>query len=69
MARSVEHNGGCYIVPAFSGLYAPRWDQDARGVIVGLTSFVTKAHLARAVLEATAWQTWEVVEAIRTISA
>ncbi|KQV76087.1 glycerol kinase [Aeromicrobium sp. Root344] len=65
LARSVDHNGGCYIVPAFSGLYAPRWDQDARGVIVGLTSFVTKAHLARAVLEATAWQTWEVVEAIR----
>ncbi|AWB91797.1 glycerol kinase [Aeromicrobium chenweiae] len=64
LARSVDHNGGCYIVPAFSGLYAPRWDQDARGVIVGLTSFVTKAHLARAVLEATAWQTWEVVEAI-----
>ena len=65
LARSVDDNGGCYIVPAFSGLYAPRWDQDARGVIVGLTSFVTKAHLARAVLEATAWQTWEVVEAIR----
>ncbi|MEJ7633183.1 glycerol kinase GlpK [Aeromicrobium sp.] len=65
LASSVDHNGGCYIVPAFSGLYAPRWDQDARGVIVGLTSFVTKAHLARAALEATAWQTWEVVEAIR----
>ncbi|MDO9380716.1 MAG: glycerol kinase GlpK [Nocardioidaceae bacterium] len=65
LARSVDDNGGCYIVPAFSGLYAPRWKQDARGVIVGLTSYVGRGHLARAVLEATGWQTYEVVEAIR----
>ncbi|HEU0288868.1 MAG TPA: FGGY-family carbohydrate kinase, partial [Nocardioidaceae bacterium] len=57
-------NGGCYIVPAFSGLYAPRWHPDARGVVVGLTSYVTKGHLARAVLEATGWQTREVVDAM-----
>jgi glycerol kinase len=65
LARSVDDNGGCYIVPAFSGLFAPRWDPDARGTIVGLTSYIRKGHIARAALEATAWQTWEVVEAIR----
>ncbi len=65
LARTVEDSGGCTIVPAFSGLYAPRWSQEARGVIVGLTSYVGRGHLARAVLEATAWQTWEVVEAVR----
>lgn len=65
LARTVDDNGGCYIVPAFSGLYSPRWDHDARGTIVGLTSYITRGHLARAALEATAWQTWEVVEAIR----
>jgi glycerol kinase len=65
LARTVDDNGGCYIVPAFSGLFAPRWDPDARGTIVGLTSYIRKGHLARAALEATAWQTWEVVEAIR----
>ncbi|UYM04225.1 glycerol kinase GlpK [Solicola gregarius] len=65
LARTVDDNGGCYIVPAFSGLFAPRWRPDARGVIVGLTSYVEKGHLARAVLEATGWQTWEVVEAIK----
>ncbi len=64
LARRVEDNGGCYVVPAFGGLLAPRWEPDARGVVVGLTSYVTKAHLARAVLEATAWQTVEVVEAM-----
>jgi glycerol kinase len=64
LARTVEDNGGCYFVPAFSGLFAPHWRSDARGIIVGLTSYVTKAHLARAVLEATAWQTREVVEAM-----
>jgi glycerol kinase len=64
LARSVDDNGGCYFVPAFSGLFAPYWQSDARGVIVGLTSYVTKAHLARAVLEATAWQTREVVDAM-----
>jgi glycerol kinase len=64
LARTVEDNGGCYFVPAFSGLFAPHWRSDARGVIAGLTSYITKGHLARAVLEATAWQTREVVEAM-----
>ncbi|WP_030340506.1 glycerol kinase GlpK [Streptomyces sp. NRRL S-1022] len=69
LARTVEDNGGCYIVPAFSGLFAPRWRSDARGVIVGLTSYITKGHLARAVLEATGWQTREVVDAMNADSA
>jgi glycerol kinase len=64
LARSVEDNGGAYFVPAFSGLYAPHWKSDARGVIAGLTRFVTKGHLARAVLEATAYQTVDVVRAM-----
>src|SRR6185503_6824877 len=64
LARSVDDNGGCYFVPAFSGLFAPHWRSDARGVIVGLTGYVTKGHIARAVLEATAWQTCEVLEAM-----
>lgn len=64
LARQVESTGGCYIVPAFAGLFAPHWRPEARGVIVGLTSYVKKAHLARAVLEATAWQTAEVVDAM-----
>jgi glycerol kinase len=64
LARTVEDSGGCYFVPAFSGLFAPHWRSDARGVIAGLTGYITKAHLARAVLEATAWQTREVVEAM-----
>ncbi|MEU9095611.1 glycerol kinase GlpK [Streptomyces sp. NPDC087901] len=64
LAASVEDNGGAYIVPAFSGLFAPYWRSDARGVITGLTGYVTKAHLARAVLEATSWQTREVVDAM-----
>lgn len=64
LARTVEDNGGCYIVPAFSGLYAPHWRTDARGVIVGLTSYVRRGHLARAVLEATGWQTRDVVDAM-----
>lgn len=68
LARTVADNGGCYIVPAFSGLYAPYWRSEARGVIVGLTSYITKGHLARAVLEATAWQTLEVVEAMNADS-
>jgi glycerol kinase len=63
LARTVEDNGGCYFVPAFSGLFAPHWRSDARGVVAGLTGYITKGHLARAVLEATAWQTREVVEA------
>ncbi|WP_310728940.1 glycerol kinase GlpK [Streptomyces sp. N2A] len=64
LAASVPDNGGAYIVPAFSGLFAPYWRSDARGVITGLTGYVTKAHLARAVLEATSWQTREVVDAM-----
>ncbi len=64
LAASVEDSGGCYFVPAFSGLFAPYWRSDARGVIAGLTGYITKAHLARAVLEATCWQVREVVEAM-----
>jgi len=64
LARSVPDNGGAYFVPAFSGLYAPHWNDRARGVIAGLTRFVTRGHLARAVLEATAFQTWEVLQAM-----
>ncbi|KRV50242.1 glycerol kinase [Wenjunlia vitaminophila] len=64
LARTVEDNGGAYFVPAFSGLFAPHWRSDARGVIAGLTRYVTRAHLARAVLEATAWQTREIVDAM-----
>jgi glycerol kinase len=64
LARSVPDSGGAVIVPAFSGLFAPHWRSDARGVIAGLTGFVTKAHLARAALEATAWQVREVVDAM-----
>ncbi|AEW97516.1 MULTISPECIES: glycerol kinase GlpK [Streptomycetaceae] len=64
LASSVEDNGGAYFVPAFSGLFAPYWRSDARGVIAGLTRYVTKAHIARAVLEATAWQTREIVDAM-----
>src|SRR6266571_452839 len=64
LARSVEDNGGIYFVPAFSGLYAPYWKHNARGVIAGLTRYTNKGHLARAVLEATAFQTREVVEAM-----
>jgi glycerol kinase len=64
LARTVKDNGGVYFVPAFSGLYAPYWMDSARGVIAGLTRFAGKGHLARAVLEATAFQTREVVEAM-----
>jgi glycerol kinase len=64
LARSVPDNGGCYLVPAFSGLFAPHWRADARGVLVGLTGFVNRGHLARAALEATGWQTREVVDAM-----
>jgi len=63
LARSVQDNGGVYFVPAFSGLFAPHWREDARGVIVGLTAYARSGHLARAVLEATAWQIREVVDA------
>ncbi|NNG21153.1 glycerol kinase GlpK [Naumannella sp. ID2617S] len=68
MARGVQDNGGAYIVPAFSGLFAPHWRDDARGAIVGLTRFVNSGHLARAALEATAYQTREVVEAMQADS-
>lgn len=64
LARTVADNGGVYFVPAFSGLYAPYWKATARGVIAGLTRYANKGHLARAVLEATAFQTREVVEAM-----
>ncbi|QSB15713.1 glycerol kinase GlpK [Natronosporangium hydrolyticum] len=64
LAESVTDNGGCYIVPAFSGLFAPHWRPDARGVIAGLTSYVSKGHLARAALESTAWQVADIVAAM-----
>jgi glycerol kinase len=64
LAATVEDNGGCYFVPAFSGLFAPYWKGSARGVIAGLTRYVNAGHIARAVLEATAWQSKEVVEAM-----
>ena len=63
LAESVEDNGGVYVVPAFSGLFAPYWRGEARGAIVGLTRFVNKGHIARAALEATAFQTREVLDA------
>ncbi len=68
LARTVDDNGGAYFVPAFSGLFAPYWKSDARGAIVGLTRYVNKGHLARAVLEATAFQTKEVVDAMNADS-
>jgi glycerol kinase len=64
LAKSVEDNGDIYFVPAFSGLFAPYWKADARGVVVGMTRYVTKGHLARAALEATAYQTREVLDAM-----
>src|SRR5580658_7250354 len=64
LARTASDNGGVYFVPAFSGLYAPHWKPDARGVIAGLTHFAHKGHLARAVLEATAFQTRDVLDAM-----
>jgi glycerol kinase len=68
LALSVEDNGGVYFVPAFSGLFAPYWRSEARGVIAGLTRFVTAGHIARATLEATAWQSREVVDAMNADS-
>jgi glycerol kinase len=68
LAKTVDDNGGTYFVPAFSGLFAPYWKGDARGAIVGLTRYVNKGHLARAVLEATAFQTKEVVDAMNADS-
>jgi glycerol kinase len=68
LAKSVEDNGGIYFVPAFSGLFAPYWKSDARGAIVGMTRYVHKGHLARAALEATAYQTREVLDAMEADS-
>jgi glycerol kinase len=68
LARTVEDNGGVYFVPAFSGLFAPHWRPDARGVIVGLTAYANRGHIARAALEATAWQTREVVDAANAVT-
>ena len=68
LARGVEDNGGVYFVPAFSGLFAPRWRDDARGAIVGLTAYARAAHIARAALEATAWQTREVLDAANAVA-
>ncbi len=68
LAATVDDNGGVYFVPAFSGLFAPYWKSDARGVIAGLTRYVNKGHIARAVLEATAWQTREVLDAMNADS-
>jgi glycerol kinase len=68
LAKSVDDNGGCYIVPAFSGLFAPYWKSNARGVIAGLTRYVNAGHIARATLEATAYQSREVVEAMNADS-
>ena len=64
LANTVEDNGGIYFVPAFSGLFAPYWRSDARGAIVGMTRYVNKGHIARATLEATAFQTKEVLDAM-----
>jgi glycerol kinase len=68
LANTVKDNGGAYFVPAFSGLFAPYWRSDARGALVGLTRFVNKGHIARAALEATAFQTREVLDAVNADS-
>ncbi|HVS99986.1 MAG TPA: glycerol kinase GlpK [Solirubrobacterales bacterium] len=68
LAATVEDNGGVYFVPAFSGLFAPYWREDARGAIVGLTAYAGKGHIARATLEATAWQSREVVDAAAEVA-
>ncbi len=68
LAATVEDNGGCYIVPAFSGLFAPYWKPDARGVFAGLTRYVNAGHIARATLEATAFQSREVADAMNADS-
>jgi glycerol kinase len=68
LARQVEDSGGMYIVPAFSGLFAPYWRSDARGVMVGLTRYINKNHICRAALEATAYQTRDVIDAMETDS-
>jgi glycerol kinase len=68
LAKTVDDNGGVYFVPAFSGLFAPYWRSDARGVIAGLTRYVNKGHIARAALEAVAWQAREVLDAMNADS-
>ena len=68
LAATVDDNGGAYFVPAFSGLFAPHWRPDARGAILGLTRFANKGHIARAALEATAFQTREVLDAVNADS-
>jgi glycerol kinase len=68
LARSVDDNGGVFFVPAFSGLFAPYWRDDARGVIVGLTAYAHRGHIARAALEAAAWQSREVVDAANAVA-
>jgi glycerol kinase len=68
LARTVDDNGGVYFVPAFSGLFAPHWRDDARGLIVGLTAYAGRGHIARAALEATAWQSREVVDAANEVA-
>ena len=68
LAKTVADNGGIYFVPAFSGLFAPYWRSDARGAIVGMTRYVNKGHIARAALEASAYQTREVLDAMQTDS-
>jgi glycerol kinase len=68
LAKTVDDNGGAYFVPAFSGLFAPYWRSDARGALVGLTRYVNKGHIARAALEATAFQTREVLDAMNADS-
>ncbi len=68
LAKSVPDSGGCYLVPAFSGLFAPYWRSDARGVIVGLTQYVNRAHIVRAALESICYQTREVLEAMEADS-
>ena len=68
LARTVDDNGGVYFVPAFSGLFAPYWRDDARGVLVGLTAYANRGHIARAALEATAWQSREVVDAANAVA-
>src|SRR5206468_9627321 len=68
LAKTVDDNGGCYIVPAFSGLFAPYWKSDARGVFAGLTRYVNAGHIARAALEATAFQSREVADAMNADS-
>lgn len=68
LAKTVDDNGGVYFVPAFSGLFAPYWRDDARGVIVGLTAYANRGHIARAALEAAAWQSREVVDAANEVA-